>query len=349
MAEHHRRSHSGSSQRRRGSGKKKVIITVAVVVLLALAAGVGALLFANNMLNRMNRVKEEEIIAREEQDFETDTEEPDTIEASEVSWDSADVKVMEDQDIENILLIGQDRRPGQGRQRSDSMIICSINKRSNRITLVSLMRDMYVPIPGFDDNRINATYAFGGMHLLNETIEQDFGIHIDGNVEVDFEGFITALTKVGPLDITLRQEEADYINNALGRDDLTAGVNALDAEQALVYARTRKVGDGDYERTDRQRTVLMTAFNKMRSSDIATTYGLAKELLPSLTTDLTNAEMLGLVYTVLTNDMTLSRESYRIPIDGSYSSERIRGMAVIVPDLKANREALKQYLYGLNR
>ncbi|MFQ9799037.1 MAG: LCP family protein [Clostridia bacterium] len=97
----------------------------------------------------------------------------------------------------NILLIGQDRREGEGRQRSDSMILATINKKSQSIYLTSFMRDMYVPIPGYSDNRINAAYAFGGMDLLDDTIETNFGIHIDGNVEVDFSGFKTLIDMMG--------------------------------------------------------------------------------------------------------------------------------------------------------
>ena len=334
------------SNKRKMSARKKALITVGVIFALAMAVGLGGIFFINSMLNHVNKETDDHIISREEQDFETDGKGPDTMKPEDMEWD-ADTDVMKDNDIKNILLIGQDRRPGQGRQRSDTMIICSVNRRTDKITLVSLMRDMYVPIPGFDDNRINAAYAFGGMKLLDQTIEKDFGVHIDGNVEVDFDGFIKTMSKVGDLKMTLTQEEADYINNDLKRGSLKAGENTLDAEQTLLYARIRKVGNGDYERSERQRKVLMAAFDKIRQSDLMTTLKLAKKILPNFTTDLSNRQIMGYIYTVVSNNITIDKETYRIPDDDAFTSERIRGMAVLVPDLKENRKVLRWYLYGV--
>ena len=91
--------------------------------------------------------------------------------------------------IKSILLIGQDKREGQSRQRSDSMILATLDKDQKTISLTSFMRDLYVAIPGYSSTRINAAYAYGGMDLLDETLTQNFGVEIDGNVEVDFEVF----------------------------------------------------------------------------------------------------------------------------------------------------------------
>ncbi len=87
------------------------------------------------------------------------------------------------------MLIGQDKREGQSRQRSDSMILATLDKDQKTISLTSFMRDLYVAIPGYSSTRINAAYAYGGMDLLDETLTQNFGVEIDGNVEVDFEVF----------------------------------------------------------------------------------------------------------------------------------------------------------------
>ena len=324
----------------------RVVLSI-VLVLLALCVGVTA--FVVLKLNKINRVDKdtESQIPQAEETFESDAEDAEsdleTIDAEDVEWD--DIALEDDEEIKNILLIGQDRRSGQGRQRSDSMIICSLNTKTNEITLVSLMRDMYVQIPGYSDNRINAAYAFGGMSLLDTVIETNFGVEIDGNIEVDFEGFVGAMSKIGNLDIELYQEEADYLNKQNSSWHLKAGMNSLTPEQALMYARTRHVGHADYERTERQRTVLKAAFSKIKDLGITEMVSLADELLPYFTTDLSNTEILSYAYTVAANKMQMG-ESYRIPIDGAYKSARIRGMAVLVPDLSANSEALKKYLYG---
>lgn len=343
-----------SKQRKHRNKKitpKKALWSILIILSIAILVGLLGIIFLNATLNHVKRAEKSKAIPRSEQDFEKDEgNEPDTLSPEDVTWAGADVEVMKDNDIKNILLIGQDKRPNQeARQRSDTMIICSINKRTGKITLVSLMRDMYVPIPGYDDNRINAAYAFGGMELLDKTIEKNFGIHIDGNVEVDFEGFINSMSKVGDLELNLSQEEADHINKRLKRGSLKAGKNTMDPEQVLMYARTRYVGNGDYERTERQRKVLMTAFAKLRQSNLPTIIKVAKDILPNFTTDLTNAQILGYVYTVVTGDMSINRDTFRIPVDDSFASERIRGMAVLVPDLERNREALVWYLYGINQ
>lgn len=267
----------------------------------------------------------------------------------------AGTEIMEDEDIINILLIGQDRREGEDRQRSDTMILATMNKKDKCISLTSFMRDLYVQIPGYQDNRINAAYSFGGMELLDETIETNFGIHIDGNVEVDFEVFQTLVDKVGGIDLELTQAEADYI---CGRDqsvlypqpfnsewDLQEGINHLNGEQALIHARNRSIGNSDYRRTERQREVVMAAFDKLKNAGIMTLGSLIKDVLPMVTTDISLDEMLGYAIDVLgigADDL----QSYRIPIDGAYSSAKIRGMQVLVPDLGKNREYLRETLYG---
>ena len=113
--------------------------------------------------------------------------------------------------IKSILLIGQDKREGESRQRSDSMILATLDKDQGTVSLTSFMRDLYVAIPGYSTTRINAAYAYGGMDLLDQTLEENFGVKIDGNVEVDFEVFQVLVDKVGGIDLELTQAEADYL------------------------------------------------------------------------------------------------------------------------------------------
>lgn len=325
--------------------KTKIILLV--VLALFLLTCIGLMGFLHSKLNRINRIDTEQIemVAPEDETFETDaglvtegTEEEDII------WNNVDMGVMKDENVHNILLIGQDRRDGQGRQRSDTMIICSINKNNGKMILTSLMRDMYVPIPGYSDNRINAAYQFGGMPLLNQVIEECFGIHIDGNVEVDFNGFVEALSYVGNLNIELYQEEADHLNQGT-KWNLKAGVNSLTPEQALKYSRIRKIGNSDWERTDRQRRVVMAALDNIKGMGFMELVELADDILPCVTTDMSNGEIFGYIYTVIVNNIT-SMESHRIPVDDTYESKTIKGMQVLVPDLAENSRYLKLYIYN---
>lgn len=258
--------------------------------------------------------------------------------------------------IKSILLIGQDKREGESRQRSDSMILATLDKDQGTISLTSFMRDLYVAIPGYSSTRINAAYAYGGMDLLDETLEENFGVKIDGNVEVDFEVFQVLVDKVGGIDLELTQAEADYI---CGRDqsvlypqplrtdwNLQEGMNHLDGEQALIHARNRSIGNSDYRRTERQQEVLMAAFAKIKDLGVLDIAGLVKDVLPMVTTDLSLWDMTGYAMDIMNMNIgTDEIASYRIPEDGAYTPQTIDGMQVLVPDLEQNREYLQQILY----
>lgn len=334
-----------------------LVILIFLVFVLVCMIGIGWLM--NQTLNHIEKVnKDEEVwIAPEEENFEADEPEgtagdsgaetakrEDTIDPDEVVW-TAPPKAAQKPKIKNILLIGQDRRPGELRARSDSMILCSLNEYTKEITLTSLMRDMYVPFPGdYSANRINAAYAFGGMSLLDRLIEEDFGVTIDGNVEVDFDGFIQVMNMIAPLEIDLKDYEVWYMNRWTNWG-LHEGVNALNGEQLLSYARMRYAGKADWERTERQRRVLTLAFDKVKNMSLTELTDLANAALPCMTTDLSNAEIINLIYTVLTNRMQMA-ETHRLPVEGTYTAEIIYGMDVLVPDLEANSEYLHRYIYG---
>lgn len=329
---------------------KKII---AIVVIFVAAVGGVAMLYVTNLLGQVNHVDGTENTADVTglQAVNATSEGGNNIDLTGI-----DTNVLSDDDIKNILIIGQDRREGEnGRTRSDTMIICSINTKTNKIYLTSLMRDMYVPIPGYGANRINAAYVFGGMDLLDSVIEQDFGVKIDGNVEVDFDGFLTAISELAPLDIELTQEEAEYmmthpldgtIKEGDAPWDLHEGTNSLQPGELLEYARMRYVGNSDWDRTERQRKLMKVAFAKLKTCDIFTMLKFAKEVVPTLTTDLTNSEILGYIYSVYSKNMEVNDETLRVPIDGGYKGQSIGGMSVLVPDFDANAEAIQNYIYG---
>lgn len=354
-----RRRKPSSHRRKKMPVWAKVLLTILILVVVLAGSAYGYVQYSLSKINKVDP-KEEVKVAPEEETFEADEtlpseEEVQHMDPEDVVWVGADLDVMKDKDVVNILLIGQDRREGESRQRSDSMILATLNKKNSSISLTSFMRDLYVQIPGYSDNRINAAYAFGGMELLDSTIETNFGVHIDGNVEVDFSGFQILIDKLGGIDMELNQAEADYIcgrnSNVLypqeNRSDwnLTAGMNHLTGEQALIHARNRSIGNSDYARTERQRSVLTAAFDKMKSSDPATIVTLINEALPLLTTDLDSQTILGYAMEIVKMGIG-DVQSYRVPIDGAYTPAVIRQMQVLVPDLQKNQEYLKETLYS---
>ena len=312
-----------------------VLLNSLLAVILALMLGVTVL--AHNLLNQMNRVD----APTSEQSF-SDM----LLDAISKNDTESDKLLGSDKDITNILLIGQDRREGEGRARSDAMILVTINKNTNNIVLTSFLRDMYVQIPGYGSNRINASYAWGGMELLNKTLEENFGIYVDGNVEVDFEQFSGIVDLVGGVEINLRDDEARTINEEIG-GNLVGGNQRLTGAQALRYVRIRKLdADGDFSRTQRQRTLINAIIGQVKNAGPVKLLSIVDDVLPMITTDMSNTQILSLatsVIPVLTGTQIISQ---RIPADGTYALTMVDGMSVLKPDLEANRQLLWNTLSG---
>lgn len=224
----------------------------------------------------------------------------------------------------NIMLVGQDRREGQGRQRSDTMILVSINKSDNTITLTSFMRDMYVQIPGYKPNKLNAAYAFGGMSLLKKTLDLNFGVQVDGVVEVDFGGFTKIIDLLGGVDIVLTEPEAKYLNDLYEEVKIMdkpayPGKNRLDAKQAEVYVRLREI-DSDYERTNRQRKLIASVIEAYRNQPLDQMLSLLEDILPYISTDMTNLEILDYAMELFPMLTSIKIEMLRLPLSGTYKS-----------------------------
>lgn len=333
------------------SYRKAFLVTICVIESLVLALLLSATVYAEYMFGLINRngqfqgMTEEEYMQGETNNPDIDGDE---IDPDDIQWGNPADQIGAGKDIINILLIGQDRREGEGRSRSDSMILCTINKSAKTVTMTSFMRDMYVQIPGYMDNRINASYALGGMELLDECLNVNFGVVIDGNIEVDFSGFQDVINLLGGIDIELTAAEASYLNkwgnwgveDNAGEWSLTAGVNHLNGSQALAYSRIRQVGNGDYGRTNRQRVVLSELMEGAKSLSTTQANKLLQKILPLLTTDMTNQQLVGLIMEILPmlSDMTINTQ--QIPADGAHYGAYIREMAVLIPDLEKNREIL---------
>ena len=312
-------------------------VLTAIVVLIILVL-VGAFLLARALFGRVTHV------------------DPVADQAADAHANAVGVVLTKDPAVKNILLIGSDARETDGtRQRSDSMILCSINTNTGTITLTSFLRDMYVPIPDYGSDKLNAAYAYGDMLLLDETIQEDFHVDINGNALVDFDGFIQALTAVGNVNIELTQEEADYLNGGAWEDqglngndgtwNLQAGMNSLNPAQALAYCRIRYIGNSDWERTERQRKVIMAAFSEFKQSNPITQYRVISNALGSVTTDMSGMSMLSLLFRALLLRNS-EIENYLIPVEGTYYIDNIDGMDVLVPDLEQNSAYLREYIYG---
>jgi len=256
----------------------------------------------------------------------------------------------EEKGVFNILLIGVDRRDEKDIGRTDSIILANINTSSKTVKLISFMRDLYVPIPGYGLNRINTAYSLGGPELLMKTLYQDFNVDVKYYVLVDFRAFQDIVDKLGGIEVEVKDYEVNEINKYIievnGANSTLIkgpGYQKLNGQQALSYSRIRKVGNGDFERTERQRRVLTILINKLRNVSIFKIPDLAATMLNYVKTNIPTTNLLNLAYTVYKFGNT-PVETIRIPADGMFEDVRVNGMAVLVPDLEKNVVYLEKFL-----
>lgn len=331
--------------------KHRFLTVLCIILAVILALLLGLTILVNSFLNKIQRYDPvEETISEEEiQQIIEETDPPELIAGleeippEEVIMDEPAEIIEKPDHIYNILLIGQDARPGEGRQRSDSMILCTINTEKKTLMMTSFLRDTYVDIPDFqdrtfEDNRLNACYAFGGVELLNNAMELNFGIEIDHNIEVNFTGFERIVNTLGGVYIYLTQAEANIVGGGA-----IAGMNLLNGAQALNYSRIR-VLDSDFGRTNRQRTVLLSMYDSIRRLNPDQISSLVNVLLTMVTTDMTNTDIVKYVveFVPLLPDLQITTQ--HIPAVGTYTGAMVRGMSVLIPDLEANREILRETL-----
>lgn len=242
----------------------------------------------------------------------------------------------------NVLLIGTDLDAG-GTSRSDSMIVCNVNLDAKKVTLISFLRDCYVQIPDHKDNKLNAAYAFGGVELLDRTLEENFGVAVDANVLVDFKAFQKVIDALGGVEVYLFSDECAYVNSGTKSKNYKEGYCLLDGEAALAYCRIRKL-DSDFGRTERQRKVLTALYNKFHTITLKEALDLIDKVFPLVTTDITNSEMVSYAVKLLPIIRECEIEPAHIPVDGTWENANVRGMAVLLLDFDKNRATLKEII-----
>lgn len=317
---------------------KKTIIIIAVSTVLALILGVfiyGYSILLNIDYNELPGSDEElGITTVPEHEDKGDSG------AKSVITNVTDIPDVDIPDITNIVLFGIDRRNPDEASRSDTIIVVSLDRKNEKIKVISLMRDMYVPIYGRESIRINAAYAYGGAELSIKTINSNFGLDIRNYAAVDFGGFEKIIDKLGGVEIDVKDYEVLEIEGVS-----EPGLQYLNGKQAVDYSRIRYVGNADFERTARQRNILNVLYRKINNQEIVKLQETIVSLMPYVETSLTKIEIITLALDVLKYD-TDSIEQLRLPADGLYKNQKIRGMYVLVPDLEKNKNLLHDFIYG---
>ena len=261
--------------------------------------------------------------------------------------------LLTENEVTNILLLGNDSRDNASDGRTDSIILLTINRAQKKIYLTSFLRDIKIDIPGKGINRLNQSYAFGGPELVMKTLSDSFDIKISRYMLVNFQAFAKLADAVGGVDLEVTAEEVDYINaylweyNDINGDDIhkdnfpdgTSGLLHLNGPQALAYCRNRYIGT-DFERSNRQKKVITAIVKKLPQTMVTNFNGIMDGLFPSLTTSLTKDDCYELS-SLLVNLKDMEIDQSTVPQDHTWKYEKYNEMDLISIDFDANKKYLK--------
>lgn len=255
----------------------------------------------------------------------------------------------------NILLLGCDSYTTNTRQRTDSMIIVSINLEARKVKMTSLMRDTWITVPGSSRHRkLTELCTVGGPEMTIQAINENFGMNIEKYALISMAGIAEVIDLLGGVDLDVTEDERWALNKGLfdlsslsGMEKLQeSGENVhLNGNQATAYARIRRI-DNDYVRTERQRIVLLAMAEKLRGgASAATLLTVVNTLLNYVETNLSLAEIMGVAAVGLSMDLS-DVEQLRLPADGTFQAGMFGNVWCIKPDFAKNAEILREFIYG---
>jgi LCP family protein required for cell wall assembly len=246
-----------SSRKRRPVGFL-VLIVVGVALLVLPAVGFVALRVAGDLTQRLNQMANGSANA---------TPMP--------PLSLPDIGLWQGRERITVLLMGIDQRPGEDPDtaRTDTMMLLTLDPQGRSAGMMSIPRDLYVPLPDRGMDRINTAHVYGGPQYAMRAVEYNFGVPIQYYARVDFTTLTSLIDLVGGIEIYNDEDINDqsYPDNNYGYDPfvLSAGWHTLDGPTALKYARTRH-GSSDFSRIKRQQQVIMALRDKLRTTDAAT-------------------------------------------------------------------------------
>ncbi|MBI0579784.1 LCP family protein [Neobacillus cucumis] len=241
----------------------------------------------------------------------------------------------------NILLLGSDAR-GNEVSRADTIMIAHYNENKGTYKLTSIMRDSYVDIPGYGKHKINSAFARGGPDLMRKTIKENFDIDLQYYAIVHFQGFVQLIDEAFPNGVKIDVEKAMSKNIGVS---LKPGVQRLNGKEMLGYVRFRHDAIGDFGRVRRQQQAVKAIGDQLTSiNTIPKIPKLIGVITPYINTNMKTSDIIFMS----TNYFSKREgpvETLRIPVDNSYTNQRIYGEgAVLAIDVAKNREALHQFI-----
>lgn len=269
----------------------------------------------------------------------------------------------------NVLLMGSDARSLKKSSRTDTVMICSVNKKTGQVKLASIARDTEVTLKDAGKHsgnwKINAASFFGGPELLMRTINQSLNLNIRSYALVNFTSFAAIAERLGGIDIDISEAEMEHINkNTWNMACIARKYNIdpgfltpcfvkveqygekvhLNGVQALSYARIRKI-DSDFSRAERQRKVLTALLDKVRGTNAQTLVSLVTSLFGYVKTNLSVNDVITVATTVLGSDLN-KVDQLMLPVNGSYTMDNRGGQSGLYDiNWDTNRSELHNFIY----
>ena len=258
----------------------------------------------------------------------------------------------------HILLLGTDSRTTQQESRTDTMIILSVNADTGAVKLASIMRDVWVDVPGHGGAKLNAACVYGGPTLTVQCIEESFDVDIDAYVLVNMQCLAAIVDALGGIRMDVSDSDAAAINKLFADDrnandentyfaddNVTAGEQVLlNGKQALAFARIRSQDD-DYARTGRQRELLVTIARQLQQKDLLSLAGILSGMMQYVETDLELDDIMTIAGVCMNANLD-AMEELRLPVEGTYQAGTFNGTWCIQPDFAANIDALNRFYGG---
>lgn len=362
----------GGNYGNNGPSWKKVLIISLSIILVIVAAGGGLIYYIGHDLISLSNYVADKDVKRVDQDA-LPVEAKETVSAEEKVGEVLDEKELNalhqkmsnikeeeavvDDNVYNVLLVGVDRRDKSWNGNSDSMMLVSINHTAKRVSVISLMRDTYVDIPGVGYAKLNNAYAVGGGPLLTETITNTYKVDVSRYGAVDFENMIEIVDALGGIDLEMTDAEVEVANGYMLDMCNTLGLNGYDyvlpgggvyhcnGVQAVAYARNRYVGNSDYARTERQRYVISQMIAEIKRMDVAQITQFVRDVLPLVTHNVEENEIWDLV-TKAPEILQYEFIQDRVPYDNMYDVIYVNSQDMLVPQWETTIEKLHDTIYG---
>lgn len=327
-------SSSGSKHgKRRRKKKKSKLLKAAIIILVVAFVAIGA--FWVYALSLLNKVEKSPLEAKEPGELNITTNEYDG--------------------VKNIALLGIDTRQDNTSGRSDAVIVLSIDKKKDKIKLISIARDSYVKIDGHGQDKLTHAYAYGKSTLAVKTLNKNFDLEITDYVTVNFFEFSRMIDYIGGVELELTKKEVNHINGyiipRLKKTGLKcekikkSGKQRLSGTQALCYARIRKI-DGDVERGNRQKKVLEAMFKQVKKMSVTKLPKVAEMVLSECQTSLSNNDIMSMGLWAMSSNPVI--EDLSIPNKNIKSrGQIINGGWYYVYDLDVAKTEMKNFILEL--